>query len=1039
MTIESDSPDKLYQYFVTEARVLLQTIEETLFSLLEEKTANKVHTLMRSAHTLKGSAASVEEQTISQIAHQLEDVFEALYAPELELDAELASLLFQGYECLKTSLDATLAGCAYDETVVLAQTTEVFTELANKLGNFLGREAPLLDSEELGFDVVGSIFADSIPADLQELENILKTENPEEIQPILYSQAEFFLDLASSYSLPGLAEIAQAIVQALENHPDSVIPIAQAALDNLRESCELVLAGDRATGGQVSSQLLDWTEAKINQQPGIIELEALTEEEKNSPISSTIEATLVESEDKALIISAQIAEKSLNYVSLDEISAIDRILQSIGPAEPENIASANDKPNSQSEINSASSPPDLALPTIRVVIKQLDLLNHTIGELLIDENQQNLQSEKVYSLAQEARQDFWRCQKQLGKIYEWSKKKNRRKPEKKANIAAFNLFPSSFNQSNSVILAEDKDLQIGFDELEMDVYSDLHLLLEKLNSKMNQLAEKIELVERELEKSNFYRGKRKQLLNRAQAELFQTRTIPLGTVLNRLPRALQLMVATHHKPAELHLSGTEVLVDKAIAEKLYEPLLHLLRNAYDHGIETSEIRQKQAKSITGQITIRAYNQGHRTIIEVRDDGQGLNWQSIRNQAVAKNLLSPSAAVEADTKQLAEILFEPGFSTAEKVTDLSGRGVGLDVVRNQLQSLQSTVRVSSQTGQGTTFTLQLPLNLTTARLLVCQSQGVTYALMSEAINQILLPSPEQIQRRQTITGDNSQTFFLWQQEKNEQLVPVYSLDNLVDYQYPLVLPEKNSVLSPFPLRQKEHRPNPLLMLHRDGDYLSLQVEQILIEQELVIKSLGKMPGLPDYIQGYTVLADTSLALVINPLELAEIAWQNNFSISFSQRQTKHPVISSEVNQASQPLSLPASPPIQSNSSTILVVEDSLVQRQSLVFTLKKAGYRVKQAENGKKALNQCKEAQDISLVICDVEMPVMNGFEFLQNCQQEPELSQIPVVMLTTRSGEKHRQLAFSLGAKAYLTKPYAESRLLATIANQLPHQSILST
>ena len=161
MNIEPDSQEQLYQYFLAEAPELLRTIEETLVSLIEEKTSEKVHTLMRSAHTLKGSAASVEQETIKTIAHHLEDVFQALYPPELELDSELGSLLLEGYECLCTPLNATLSGISYDENLILEQTAEIFAQLQSKLGDFFGREAPLPTSEELGFDVVGSIFTDT--------------------------------------------------------------------------------------------------------------------------------------------------------------------------------------------------------------------------------------------------------------------------------------------------------------------------------------------------------------------------------------------------------------------------------------------------------------------------------------------------------------------------------------------------------------------------------------------------------------------------------------------------------------------------------------------------------------------------------------------------------------------------------------------------------------------------------------------------------------------------------------------------------------
>ena len=209
MSFGSDAQGELFQYFLMEAPELLEIIEETLLSLIEEKTVEKVHTLMRSAHTLKGSAASVEQETIQTIAHHLEDVFQALYPEELDIDPELGALLLEGYDCLRTPLSATLADLPYDENAILEQTASVFAQLQSKLGDFFGREAPLPTSEELGFDVVGSIFKDSIVQDLENLEAVISSEDLAEIESVLRSQADFFLDLGISYDLPGLAEISE--------------------------------------------------------------------------------------------------------------------------------------------------------------------------------------------------------------------------------------------------------------------------------------------------------------------------------------------------------------------------------------------------------------------------------------------------------------------------------------------------------------------------------------------------------------------------------------------------------------------------------------------------------------------------------------------------------------------------------------------------------------------------------------------------------------------------------------------------------------
>ncbi|WP_414570595.1 response regulator [Nostoc sp. CCY 9925] len=1047
MNPDPSNQEQLEQAFLAEAAELLQTIEQSLIGLLDEKTVERVHALMRSAHTLKGSAASVGQETIKTIAHHLEDVFQALYAPELEIDPELGALLLDAYECLRTPLSATLMGLTCNEAEILDRTASIFAQLQHKLGDFFGREAPLPSSEELGFDVVESIFSGSVLQDLQQLEADIQSQDPQQIQITLNSQAEFFAELAASYSLSGLEEIALGTLNALNQHPDKVLQIAQVALENFKAAQAAVLAGDRTQGGEISPQLREWAGLttpvpEAQKQPVSVAApptQTTTTENQPSPLLSASEAESIWSFfPKRTDNSVAKAPEVLEPISQDAVvapSAIDRILQSIWIGDPQTSCRYTDseRPASPPPAPSLQAQSSASLPSIRVAIEQLDRLSHTIGELLINENQQNLQSNHIQKAAQDTLVQFLYCQQQLSKVSTWSDR-HFLLPERKQrhmHVSPRSVIPAS----------PTSEAQSKFDALEIDTYSELHILLQNLTEDMVQLGERIEAFNGLVQQSRFSLGKRKQLLSGAQEDLLQARMVPLGTVLNRFPRLLQQMVATYHKPVELKLTGTKVLVDKAISEQLYDPLLHMIRNAFDHGIEPIETRRQQGKPETGTITIQAYHQGNRTTIEVRDDGRGFNWESIRQRAIEKHLLTSEQAAYACEDQLSELLFEPGFSTANQIGELSGRGIGLDVVRTQLQALQGSIVVRSLSGQGTTFILQLPLSLTTARLLVCQSQGITYALLSEGISQVLLPHPEQIQVQQSLHGQGIQKFWQWGEGQSQQLVPIRPLANLLDYKYPLFTQDHNLTLSPFPVKQR-NTIEPLLLLQTEHQYLCLQVEQILVEQELVIKSLGNIVTLPSYIQGYSVLGNGSLTLTVDPLELVRQNWETDMmpsspasSLATKLLPASEPVLTLEGQQSELTIIQPQQQPMEINTAvaqpkqlTVLVVEDSVVQRQSLVQTLQKAGYQVLQAGDGREAIAQMVQHRDVGLVICDIEMPSMNGFEFLEHHRQDERLSGIPVVMLTTRSGQKHRQLALALGAKAYLTKPYSEQNFLATIA-----------
>ncbi len=1105
MNIESDPQGELFQYFLTEAPELLELIEETLLSLIEEKTVDKVHTLMRSAHTLKGSAASVEQETIQTIAHHLEDVFQALYPDELDIDPELGTLLLQGYDCLRTPLSATLSNLPYDENAILEQTAAVFAELQSKLGDFFGREAPIPTSEELGFDVVGSIFKDSIVQDLENLEAVIASQDIQEIENVLRSQAEFFMDLGTSYNLPGLAEIAQTAISAIEQNNDSILEIAVAALDNFHQARTDILAGDRDRGGEVSPQLQNWGQTNTSPTPeeDIFSLEPLEDSSELTGIFSvevvdsvpasleselesveltidsvpasleseleSVELTIdsatasLESEAKLELtetITAETNSKQEEHLNNSEqivpvkperepiqvaaeypikpTSILERILQSITVDATPVANPENTKPIEVATPSRAKKTSSSVLPTIRVAIEQLDRLNHTVGELFIKENQQNLQHERLQLLVQETFQEFHSCKQQVFQLSNWSEqqkrdyKRKQRRHRHNQRVAAREIFSDNYLTSRT-LATPSSSIESGFDPLEMDVYSDLDIMLQSLTENIVQLGDKIEVVERILQQSHLDVSKRKQLLDRAQEELFQARMLPLSTVLNRFPRHLQQMVATHKKPAQLKTIGSEVTIDKAIAEKLYEPLLHLIRNAYDHGLEDSNMRRQQNKPEAGTITIHAYNQGNRTIIKVGDDGNGINWERVLTKAIDNQLLSPTEIANISEAQLADVLFQPGFSTAQTVTDLSGRGVGLDVVKSQLEAIDGSISVRSEQGKGTTFILQLPLNLTTARLLLCQAKGITYALLSTEIERVLSPFPEEIQHQPSMTEEGIKSFWRCQQGGNMELIPICPIEDFIHYQYPVVS-QSNFPLGTFAPKKNQARHNPLLLIQTEGKKLCLEVERILVEQELVIKSLKSLAILPSYIQGYSVLGDSNLSLVINPIELVAHAYSSQILNPAKQ--------SLSLNSPNQQILTETTIPSKTEKIAtgnlakniqILVVEDSIVQRQSLVMNLEKSGYQAIQAGNGQEAIAKLNQYPEICLVICDIEMPVMNGFEFLSYCQKSSKFSHIPMAMVTTRSGQKHRQLALSLGAKSYITKPASDRQLIEVISELLSH------
>jgi two-component system, chemotaxis family, sensor histidine kinase and response regulator PixL len=1117
--LDSSIQEQGYSYFLTEAQDLLQAIEQDLLGLKEDRSPAKVHNLMRSAHTLKGAAASVGANSIKSMAHSIEDVFKSLYNPDVVVDTELEGLLLEGYQCLRMPITAAVAGTPSSDADVLQRSDLVFKKLKTKLGKHFDPGAAIPSSAELGFDITLSIFESGVNSRLDELEQVLGSGNSATIAEMLQAHAEIFSGLAESLSLTGFGAIAKTTLKALQTQPEQVLIIAQTALTDFRQGQAAVFGGDRTQGGEPSEVLKalakkkstpqkssapQRTVAQANPRPVRSQMSFLKQFPRaqkllqvwqrlrqlfNQPLFSREPAALpagnVASQPVATA-SAPVSEpvffdfdepQPINFDSpssesdgfmdfnslandpLPDLSALpplpdlnlDAGLLELGSwgdleglaieIEPFNLEPLSIEPP---QINSPEpvlpvvqekSPQPLVTPpgtritlpsppqkatapalAIRVNLEHLESLSHSVGELLINQNRQALQDERLQRQIQELLEGLNQHKQTLTRLRDWSDHMLIMADGKYGAAERWGIQTSAETE--------------GFDPLELDRHSELHVFLYAALEELVQLSATTEAIDLATRQSSQSLGKQGRLLNHVRDDLMEARMIPIGSVLSRLPRVLQQLMEAHDKQVELLIQGAQVLVDKAIAEKLYDPLLHLVRNAFDHGVENAQARRQQGKSEMGRIKIKAYQQGNRTLIEVSDDGQGLNLQKICRRGFEMKLL-PSARPEDFTEdELLELLFQSGFSTADEVTDLSGRGVGLDVVRNQLRSLEGNMTVDSVPHQGTTFSMQLPLTLMTARLLVCQMGHAVYGFLSDEIEKILIPQANQIE---TMGG---QSVFHWRRGQEEHPVPIYQLSDLVNYNtsLPEQIKHEISLKATHNLLPVAADPSLLLMRWKEG-FLGISVEQILGEQELVIRPVSRAIAVPNYIYGCSILADGQLTLVIDGKTLVNHGSRNVTTplrqmppkpLELTQPEMPDPIVPPMFVEPPAPVAKPAVAAKQ-----VLVIDDSVTVRQTLSLTLKKAGYKVLQAQDGLDAIAQLQQHSNIQLITCDLEMPRLNGFEFLMRYKKEFSTT-APVTMLTSRSSEKHRQLALQLGASAYLTKPYTEHELLSTLSNLNP-------
>ncbi|MDX2214195.1 MAG: hybrid sensor histidine kinase/response regulator [Oculatellaceae cyanobacterium bins.114] len=1031
-----------YAYFLEEAHDLLHAIEQDLLSLRADRTITKVHNLMRSAHTLKGAAASIGLETIKNISHVLEDIFTMFYNPDVVIDAEVEALLFQGYECLRMTLSAEFTGGSVNESDMLDRAASVIAQLQDKLGDCFDREATIPTSADLGFDIVQSMFEAGVNQRLEGLEEALQQNNTQTLQTTLQTTAEVLLGLAESLELPGFEAIAQTTLTALNQHPKQVVQIAQLALQDFRQGQSVVLRGDRTEGGAPSQALQQLAatassppvEAPPSWQATAAEGEAeadlfeqieheldllLNPDASVSAVSTAATDTTAMPTTRGVQPAAvpsnstsQTAARSEPIMSTRSTQTIPAIATELEPADSDSSVLNPDHPKTiyPTPMDGAKSTHSgSTASTVRVEIDQLEQLNYITAELLIHQNRQVSQDDSLRFIVKKLLLDLQKHQQLMGDLQDLSEQMLVRKgtwgsPAIKASS------PSFYSPTTA------------FDSLELDHYSDLHVLVQQALNQFAQLKMISDEIDQSTRQAQQGRSAQQRLLTDMRDGLTAARMQALGDLFNRFPRMLQQLSSAYNKPVELVLRGTDVLVDKAIAERLYDPLLHLVRNAFDHGIEPVEVRRARHKPDVGRIEICAYHDGNQTLIEVRDDGGGIALERIAQRATELNLVSAEQLQQSSKTDLLNLLFEPGFSTTLQVNELSGRGVGLDVVRAQLETLKGQVSITSVPQQGTTITLRLPISLTIAKLLVCSADEQVYALPVDSIEQVIAIRLDQLQQT-----THQQFALQWRFRGTDQLIPIHWLSKLMTYsanpirkQSAYRLPQSfhtpESTITDLSKALTGEQPFAVLLLHTAEGLSGLAIDQVLGEQELVIRPLGAAIASPAYVYGCCILGNSQLALVIDARKLIQPQ-------SALPQLTDNHLARSWLHRTNQLNSAKAS----EQPSILLVVDDSLTLRQTLSSTLNKKGFRVLQAQDGVEAIAYLQQHPDIALVICDIEMPRMNGFQFLHQSRQDGRLAQIPVVMLTSRTADKHRQLALELGATAYLTKPYAEDELLSTV------------
>jgi chemosensory pili system protein ChpA (sensor histidine kinase/response regulator) len=768
------------------------------------------------------------------------------------------------------------------------------------------------------------VFETEVEEYLQRLESILADPQHPGLLEETIAIAQDFASLGQMFQIPAFQSLCESISQNLAASPERVVEIASLALQEWRQAQAAILL-NRGT-------LL------------------------STPDSNDTLAAQAEIEAFLDLLSPELTQE--NYQS-----EFTPTLASIDPQQLQNTEKKSLHLASESSLETIEKE-----KTVRVSVELLEQLNDLFGELTIERNGVNLYIDRLKNLVKilDGRvHTLKNFDTRLLAAYENNYSHN----------AAYTFDTRDNREENSFtnqIIDENYEIRAFTDEVMESIF--------RIQEVTNDISISIEDTAQTVSELN-------RTAKQMQSNLTQVRMRPLSDLLNRFPRFLRELSLQYNKKVELKIQGGETLIERNILEALNDPLLHLLRNAFDHGIEDPYTRQARGKPEQGTIEIKATSGGNQTFISISDDGQGIDLTKVRAKAQQLGLNS-TALANASEKELLTLIFEPGFSTASQITSLSGRGVGLDIVRTNLRKIRGDIKVDTHLGIGTTFHLNIPITLSIAKVILVESNNMLIAFPTDAIEEMLLLNSEHIT---TIAG---RELFSWE----GNTIPLLRLGEWLVF--------RGAYKSEAATVANMGVPT-ILKVFQGHELVAVQVDRCWGEQEVAIRQVEGAIAMPPGFSSCTILGDGRVVPLVNPSALLQ--W----------------IASCQQSALAQTETLANTH--QSHKDTILVVDDSINVRRFLSLALEKAGYRVEEAIDGQDAIEKLFSGLPVKVVISDVDMPRLDGYSLLAQVKSVANLKQLPFIILTSRQGQRERQLAKNLGAAAYFSKPFNEQELLQTI------------